>query len=109
MMEDLLHQRCFNHMLREAVARCPECRRYFCRECITEHDDKVLCAGCLSNKMMPAVSGLTRFSGLIRVFHFLLGAMLLWLFFYYIGQILLSLPSAFHEGTLWELGWFKTP
>ena len=43
-MEDLVHQRCFNHMLREAVACCPECRRYFCRECVTEHEDKVLCA-----------------------------------------------------------------
>jgi hypothetical protein len=108
MMEELLHQRCYNHMLREAVARCPECRRYFCRECVTEHDDKVLCAGCLNNKTMPAVGGLTRLSGLFRIFHFLLGAMLLWIFFYYVGQILLSLPSAFHEGTLWDLGWWKT-
>ena len=32
-MNDLLYQRCFNHVLREAVARCPECLRYFCREC----------------------------------------------------------------------------
>ncbi len=29
LMEDLLHQRCFNHMLREAVARCPECGATF--------------------------------------------------------------------------------
>ncbi len=107
-MEDLLHQRCFNHMLREAVARCPECRRCFCRECVTEHDDKVLCAVCLNEKVMPAAGGLTRFSGVFRILHFLLGAMLVWLFFYYIGQILLSLPSAFHEGTLWESGWWKT-
>ncbi|MEJ2731060.1 MAG: rhomboid family protein [Deltaproteobacteria bacterium] len=107
-MENLLHQRCSNHMLREAVARCPECRRYFCRECVTEHDDKVLCADCLENKMIPKTAGLARFNTLFRIFHFLLGTILLWIFFYYLGQILLSLPTAFHEGTLWELGWWKT-
>lgn len=108
MMEDLLHQRCFNHMLREAVARCPECRRYFCRECVTEHDDRVLCAGCLEHKRIAVTEGLTPFSTLVRIFHFVLGATLVWLFFYYLGQILLALPSTFHEGTLWELGWWKT-
>jgi len=108
-MENLLHQRCFNHLLREAVARCPECRRYFCRECVTEHDDKVLCAGCLETKIIPKAARLTRLSRLVRVLYFLLGAMLLWIVFYYIGQILLSLPSEFHEGTLWELDWWKTP
>jgi hypothetical protein len=108
-MENLLHQRCFNHMLREAVARCPECRRYFCRECVTEHDDKVLCAGCLETKIILKAASSTRLSRLVRVLYFLLGAMLLWIVFYYIGQILLSLPSEFHEGTLWELDWWKTP
>lgn len=108
-MENLLHQRCFNHLLREAVARCPECRRYFCRECVTEHDDKVLCAGCLENKIIPKAARPTRLSRLVRVLYFLLGAMLLWIVFYYIGQILLSLSSEFHEGTLWELDWWKTP
>lgn len=106
-MPDLVHQRCFNHMLREAVACCPECRRYFCRECVTEHEDKVLCAACLRRKISPALAGRTRFSGLTRLVQFFLGAMLLWIFFYYLGQILLSLPSSFHEGTLWDTGWWN--
>lgn len=106
-MEDLLHQRCFNHMLREAVARCPVCHRYFCRECVTEHEDRVLCAACLDKKINADVVGLGRFEGLIRLIHFLGGALLLWVFFYCLGQILLSLPSSFHEGTLWEPGWWK--
>jgi hypothetical protein len=38
----------------------------------------------------------------------LLGGILLWIFFYYLGQILIALPSAFHEGTLWDLGWWNT-
>jgi hypothetical protein len=46
-MQNLLLQRCFNHGMREAAARCPECGRFYCRECITEHDDRVLCSACL--------------------------------------------------------------
>jgi len=107
-MVDLLHQRCFNHMLREAVARCPECRSYFCRECVTEHEDKVLCATCLSHKINSETSGSNRWGGSARIIHFLLGGIIIWIFFYYLGQFLLSLPSAFHEGTLWEMGWWNT-
>ena len=47
MTSNLTFQRCFNHAAREAVARCPACGHYFCRECITEHDDRVICAACL--------------------------------------------------------------
>ena len=41
---NLLDQRCLNHSLREAAVQCPSCKRFFCRECITEHDDRVLLA-----------------------------------------------------------------
>ncbi len=107
-MDDLAHQRCFNHMLREAVARCPECQRYYCRECVTEHEDKVLCASCLSRKIDPTASRLKQWGGFAGIIHFLLGTMLIWMFFYYMGQLLLALPSSFHEGTLWQTGWWNT-
>lgn len=42
----LLHKRCFNHAEREATARCPVCTRDFCRECVTEHDHRMLCRSC---------------------------------------------------------------
>ena len=42
-----LQQRCWNHEDREAVCRCPECGRTFCRECVGEHEMRLLCAGCL--------------------------------------------------------------
>ena len=106
-MEDLLHQRCFNHLLREAVARCPQCQRYFCRECVTEHEDKVLCAACLRADADTDRSDRSRFIRVVHMMHFLLGATLIWVFFYYLGQILLSLPTAFHEGTIWEKGWWN--
>ena len=42
------NQRCWNHQDREAVCRCPECGRSFCRECVSEHESRLLCAACLT-------------------------------------------------------------
>jgi hypothetical protein len=61
----------------------------------------------LGNKINADASSRSRFGRFARIIHFLLGAMFLWVFFYYLGQILLSLPSSFHEGTLWQMGWWK--
>ena len=46
-------------------------------------------------------------AGLARLGQFLFGFMVLWLFFYYVGQALLSLPSSFHEGTVWQSSWWE--
>lgn len=108
-MNDILHQRCFNHMFREAVARCPGCGRFFCRECITEHEDKVLCASCLGQKSNTIKEKLHRFQWVFRLGHFFLGMMIAYVIFFYLAQILLSLPTSFHEGTLWQTGWWKDP
>jgi hypothetical protein len=106
-MQDLAQRRCFNHVIREAVARCPECGRYFCRECVTEHADRVLCASCLGKKIKSSATRRSGLNGLIQIVQFLLGAMVLWIFFYYLGQILLSLPSSFHEGSIWNAEWWN--
>jgi len=105
MTQSLIHQRCFNHAGREAVARCPRCAQYFCRECVTEHDDRVICAACL-RKLAP-VRLLQRrgLAGLIPFCQLLLGVLAAWFFFYLIGESLVSLPGSFHERTLWRVGW----
>ena len=108
-MKDISQQRCFNHAQREAAARCPECGGYFCRECVTEHDDRVLCASCLARLLKASEAGVFHLRGLLRTGQFLCGGFVLWLFFYYLGQILLSLPTSFHEGTLWKGGWWGLP
>jgi hypothetical protein len=41
-------QRCWNHEAREAACRCPGCGRSYCRECVSEHEGRLLCAACLS-------------------------------------------------------------
>ncbi len=101
---NLLDQKCFNHAQREAVARCPGCGHFFCRECIAEHQDRVLCAACL--RQQPRLSA-SRRSGLAlawRLSLFLGGVVITWIFFYLVGRVLVSLPDSFHEGTLWRRG-----
>lgn len=82
---------------------CPGCGRYFCRECVTEHDSRVLCARCISQlDEGQARQKKTVFSTLLL---FIGSVIILWFGFYYLGQLLLGLPDAFHEGTLWKDLW----
>lgn len=109
-MNSLSSQRCFQHSLREAVARCPECRHYYCRECITEHDDRVICAACL-RKLAAAPAAPKRLSvpWFAPVVQLVLGLCIVWLVFYLCGVTLLSIPSKFHEGHVWLDRWWNTP
>jgi hypothetical protein len=106
-MESLATQRCFNHAEREAAARCPECGRFFCRECVTEHDDRAVCAPCM--RKLARVPLLKR-RGWVHLAHIIQGAaslLLAWFCFYLVGQGLLALPDAFHEQTLWKVPWLE--
>jgi hypothetical protein len=92
----IVQERCSNHASREAVARCPECGRTFCRECISEHDDRVICAFCLKRLSKKAVRRY-RLVGLVHLAQILIGVLLLWSSFYLLGKALLTIPSSFHE------------
>lgn len=104
-MPTLLHQRCFNHATREAVARCPECTQFFCRECVTEHDDRVICTACLKKLARVPLLKRPAFAFLFRAAQYCLGLLVAWFFFYLIGATLAALPTAFHEGELWSATW----
>ena len=99
---NLQSTRCRLHRHREAAARCPGCGGYFCRECITEIEGKVLCAACFAKR---AESGRSRGSLLPVLGSLALalaGVVLLWGLFYYLGQSLLLFPADFHQGTFWK-------
>ena len=101
-MSSLAQSHCLNHPVREAVARCPECRHFFCRECITDHDDRLVCASCLKKLSRSENAGRLRWQPLA---HFSLsgaGLVIAVAFFYWVGKILLIIPPAFHNGTLWK-------
>jgi hypothetical protein len=102
MSATLIHQRCFNHSLREAAARCPECGHFYCRECITEHEDRVICATCLGKLVKPPLTQRATFLWLVRTAQVCAGVLTACLFFYLVGRALLSIDSSVHEGTIWK-------
>ena|SRR5688572_12867434 len=104
-MPALIHQRCFNHASRETVARCPECTQFFCRECITEHDDRVICSACLKKLARAPLLKRPVFARILQFGQCFLGVFVAWFFFYLIGAALAGLPTSFHEGTLWQVDW----
>ena len=107
-MSDLSRQRCFNHASREAAARCLECQRFFCRECVTEHDDRVLCAACLKRLAKPGAARRLRWTrGLAQTGECALGILIAWMLFLLVGQGLLRAPSSFHDSALWPKAWWE--
>lgn len=95
-------QRCHNHAAREAAAKCMECGDFFCRECVSEHDHRVLCASCLLKLSTPRANTSPRFASAGRALLFLLAFFLIWIFFFTMGRALLAIPTSFHEGSIWE-------
>ncbi len=100
-MSLLAERRCFNHAHREAVAQCTQCGNFYCRECVTEHKGRMTCARCLTpRKEQPRKRRLL--SGLTTALQLLVGIVIVWSTFYYLGKALLILPSHFHKATLWN-------
>jgi hypothetical protein len=100
-------QHCLHHDQREAVARCPHCGQFYCRECVTEHDDQIICTACLK-QAVPAGPAVRR--SLATVTHtagLALSLLTGWLVFYWIGRILLAIPNDFHDGTLWDTSFWR--
>lgn len=91
-MTPLVEQRCFHHPAREAVVRCPGCRRFYCRECVTEHEGRMMCAACASADVQR---GARRGSIAAWIAGAAAGFLLAWLIFYYFGMLLERIPSDF--------------
>lgn len=107
-MTNLDQRQCLNHPAREAAARCPECGHFYCRECIAEHEDRVICAACLRKMLRrPEQKRRPMFAWLARGTAFCFSLMIGWLAFYWVGKILLSIPTKFHDGTLWQSSFWQ--
>ena len=97
-----IQQRCWNHELREAVCRCPGCGRSFCRECVTEHESRLLCAMCLRKlARAPERQVPVRRRGLVPVAMALAGIMIAWVVFFAAGEAMLTLAVR-AEQTAWQ-------
>lgn len=96
-MANITHQRCHNHTEREAAARCLECSFFFCRECATEHDDRVICAACLKKLVGDSKTPVRGFSIALRAGQLFVALFILWSAFYFTGRMLVSIPNVFHD------------
>jgi len=90
---NLVDQRCLNHALREAAVQCPSCKRFFCRECVTEHHGRMICVGCVTTGAATHPRARFRTGWAIMA---AAGLLLAWLTFYYLGLTLSRIPSEFH-------------
>jgi hypothetical protein len=101
-MTPVSQKRCFHHAGREAAALCLACGRFFCRECVTEHGDRMLCTTCLKRAVQREQGRGGRLRALALAAQVAGGVLLAWLVFYAVGRGLLRIPDAFHEDSLWR-------
>ncbi len=95
--------RCVRHEVREAVARCPECGGFFCRECVVEHTGRLVCADCLAKSVRVQAKPERRWPKKARQGMLLAASFLLvWMMFYGVGSLLLKIPPQLHEGSIWQ-------
>jgi uncharacterized paraquat-inducible protein A len=97
----LRQRRCDNHPQREASARCPECGQFFCREGITEHDDRVLCASCLAGLSVKKEKAAKSWAWVALLGLGFLAAAVVFFTLLLIGNFLVSIPSQFHAHGGW--------
>jgi len=86
-----LQQRCWNHDSREAVCRCLACGRSFCRECVTEHESRLVCAGCLRKLVEAAAVRRGRMRRMASTALMLAGLLLAWGVFFAAGESMIAL------------------
>lgn len=98
-MSGVVQARCANHPQREAAARCTGCGGYFCRECIIEHHDRMLCAGCLRPAAGRDAKGRLRAAAATSL-RLATGLAILWITFYNLGRLLIFFRSRHYLGTL---------
>ena len=99
----LAQARCFKHVSREAAARCPECGRFYCRECVTEHQGRVVCRTCLDALLQPEERETPGWIKAAAGWSLALaGYLLVFYGFYLLGRMLLRIPSAFHSGVFFD-------
>ena len=101
-MSDLARQQCFYHPGREAVVRCPGCRRDYCRECVTEHDDRYLCTSCLRLQAAGAVRTPRRVRLPVGALLAAAGLLSAWTVYYSIAQYLAMRGASAHTNRVWH-------
>jgi hypothetical protein len=68
-----------------------------------DHAGRLLCASCIAKlTVVAAVERGSRWPGIRRVIGLGLAVAMAWTAFFIVGKVLLAIPSAVHEGTIWK-------
>ncbi len=94
---------CSIHAERQSAARCPSCRKFYCRECITEHEGRLTCSTCLAVAQTPELPvERDRRIQLMPIVQVIVAVLVCWLVLYLTGRTLGDIPDEFHDGAIWE-------
>ncbi|HZU27682.1 MAG TPA: hypothetical protein VFA04_19280 [Bryobacteraceae bacterium] len=92
-----LQQTCFVHASREAVALCIDCRHSFCRECVVDHDGRLICAACLGKLQRKPRQASRRWRSIASAAGLGAALILCWILFYMGGRALLMSEPRHHS------------
>ncbi len=98
----LSNSRCFHHASREAAVCCPECRRFFCRECVSDFEERLLCDSCIRNFQEKKNNNSKSNKRFVSLLGIISGLFICVFTFYCLGQILFAIPNKFHDGSAWH-------
>jgi hypothetical protein len=103
-----IQQRCWNHEAREAACRCMACARSYCRECVAEHEGRLICAACLaqaSAKRAVRRGGMRRLAPAALI---IAGLLMAWLAYWMIGAFVITIVRTAERNTV-STGRMKLP
>jgi len=78
------------------VSLCVECRRAYCRECVVDHDGRLICAACLAGLRAPAARGGSVRQRIFAAAGMAVTLLLCWIVFYMAGRLLMTAESGHH-------------
>ena len=79
------------------MSLCVECRRAFCRECVVDHDGRLICAACLARLRAPAARGSRALQQTLSSAGLAVTLLLCWIVFYMAGRLLMTAEPAHHS------------
>jgi hypothetical protein len=93
MTASIARQQCWIHTQREAVCRCLDCEHFYCRECVSEHEGRLLCAACI-HRLATRLASPAKTSRIPWVpVAALLGILISWTVFFVFAQAALEISS----------------
>ncbi len=95
-MSVFTERRCFVHPVREAAGLCVSCRRSFCRECLVDHDHRLMCGSCVAQTVRDSGARPHSRARLLGIAALPVALLIAWAAVYVAGRILLLNDTTRH-------------